>query len=300
MQLTLGQATYAFVPHPLLPPEMAEVLVIEGGEALTYQLQDVQNGELMALKLIKDPFRGPHVEYSLVALLPLARQPGFAVAHRLMLTATKYPETLQQFPALAGAILMPWLPGVSWAGILGTPTLRAQYTRDHARRLAALLGRVLATWEGAHLAHTDLAGGNLIIRPDFGGVECIDCERIYGPGAPVPQRLSLGSPGYQHPSLGVRGQWCAEGDRFAGAVLLTEMLASWAAPVQAQIALGAESLFQPTEMQVIETPKWHAVRDALWSLCPDALLLFDLAWTARDLAECPPLTAWQAPLATLF
>ena len=299
MSLTLGQATYTFTPHPLLPPEMEEVFVIEGGEALIYQLQEVSSGELLALKILKDSFRGPLVAYSLATLLPLARHPGFYVANRLMLTAANYPETIQRFPALEGAILMPWISGMAWASIISVPSMRATYTRAHARTLAVRMGRILATWEAAQLAHTDISGGNIIIGPDFRSIECIDCERIFGPGAPIPQRLNGGSPGYQHPLLKDRGQWCAEGDRFAGAVLLTEMLTCWAAPVQALIPAGADTLFQPREMHIIETPQWHAIRDALWSLCPDALVLFDLAWTSRDLADCPPLASWAEALAAL-
>ena len=129
------------------------------------------------------------------------------------------------------------------------------------------------------------------------GVEVIDCERIYGPDAPHLAHPSLGTPGYQHPHLGPQGQWCAPGDRFAGAIILTEILTWWDAAVRAQMLPAVESLFQPSEMGVLETQKWHAVRNALWKICPDALVLFDLAWTAPDLAGCPPLLTWAETLA---
>ena len=136
----------------------------------------------------------------------------------------------------------------------------------------------------------------MVIRPDSASPEVIDCERIYGPDAPQPQRLSLGSPGYQHPHLGAAGQWCAAGDRFAGAMLLTEQLTWGELHVQAQVPPGSETLFQPSEMGHVDTPKWHAVRNALWSICPDALVLFDLAWTSPTLEDCPPLRIWAETL----
>ncbi len=296
MLITVGTATYRFVPHPLLPPELAEVMVIEGSEALIYQIQDVRSGELLALKLLKDPYQGPHIAYSLAALAPLAALPGMRAAQRLLLTPARYPALLADQPALAGALLSPWLPGMTWASLLAQPASRAALPHAPMLRLAQQTARLLATWEAADLAHTDIAGGNVIIAPDFAGVALLDLERIYGPQAPMPTRLSLGSPGYQHPRLGAQGQWCAAGDRFAGALLLTELLVCAAAPVQAQLHPEAETLFLPHEVAALDTPKWSAVRDALWARCPDALTLFDLAWTSADLDDCPPLAAWHEAL----
>jgi hypothetical protein len=58
-------------------------------------------------------------------------------------------------------------------------------------------------------------------------VELLDLEGVYISGIPSPKRLSHGSPGYQHCRLGRQGQWSPYGDRFAGAILLTEMLTWW-------------------------------------------------------------------------
>ena len=59
----------------------------------------------------------------------------------------------------------------------------------------------------------------------------------------------------------------------------------WEPHVRAQTPDDAESLFQPQELQVMKTPRWQAVRDTLWSICPDALQLFERSDLVRIL--CP-------------
>ena len=67
-------------------------------------------------------------------------------------------------------------------------------------------------------------------------------------------------------------------DRFAGAVLLAEMLVWWDPRVSELTPDGAESIFQPLELQEVGHSRWERVRDALWATCPPALQLFDQAY----------------------
>lgn len=295
-QVYIGPAAYGFMPHPLFPADMDEVFVVEGGEALIYQLQNLATGDLWALKVSKPSYRGEHIARSVAALAPYANLPGLYLGNRLCITRQAHPQLVAQYPDLEFAVLMPWIAGRTWAGFLADPDTSATYTPYQARDLAAAAAQVLWDLEAHHLAHTDIAGGNVILAPDLKRVELLDIENLYMPNAPAPVRRSLGSPGYQHRSLDKRGQWRPEGDRFAGAMLLTEMLAWWDPTVRSRTQPGSDSLFQPAELQEVGSPNWQATRDALWAVCQPALPLFDAAWASNDLAACPELSAWALAL----
>jgi hypothetical protein len=290
--LALGSSTFAFMPHPLFATDADEVFAIEGGEAVIYQLRERSTGSLWAMKVTKPSYRDRHIARAAAALLPYASLPGLSLAHRTCLTRATHPELIARFPDLDYAVLMPWVSGRTWAGFMADRAAGERYTQEQATRLAIALAHALWNLEAHHFAHTDVAGGNLATAPDFKRVEFLDIEGLYMPNSPVPRQRSQGSPGYQHRALDQRGQWRPEGDRFAGAILLTEMLA-WCDPVvRAQATPEAEWLFQPLELQEVGSPLWQAVRDALWNVCRPALPLFDQAWASNDLSECPELSAW--------
>jgi hypothetical protein len=193
---------------------------------------------------------------------------------------------------------MPWIEGRTWAGLMLDRDYGSSHTLERAVDLARRTAHVLWSLEAYHLAHTDIAGANVILgaRGDARTVELLDLEYLYSSSAPPPARFSTGTLGYQHPHLGLRGQWDPHGDRFAGAILLTELLV-WADPaIRAATPAGAETLFQPFELQRTDFPRFEAVRDAVWAISPPALALFDQAWTAPDLASCPELSAWALAL----
>jgi hypothetical protein len=124
----------------------------------------------------------------------------------------------------------------------------------------------------------------------------LDLEGLYIPGVPPPPFCSQGSPGYQHRNPGPRGQWCPEGDRFAGAILLAEMLTWWNPSVRAQVADQADTLFQPAEPQTNTSLCLQEVRKTLLSMHPHLLSLFDYAWVSYSLVECPDFASWYSTL----
>lgn len=292
MSIMVGASSYRFMPHPLFAADMDEVFVVEGGEALIYQVQDLATSELWALKVIKPSYRGEQIARSAAALAPYANVPGLCLAQRLCLTRSAFPDLLSAHPDLEYAVLMPWLRGRTWASFLLDRAAGERYTGAEALRLALACVHVLWELEAHHLAHTDIASGNIVLMEDLARVELLDIENLYHPHAPAPKYMSRGTPGYQHRHLGRQGQWCPAGDRFASAILLAEMLSWWDPPVRALTPEGAESLFQPHELQEEGGARWQAMRDALWALCPAALALFDQAWASTTLDECPELAAW--------
>ena len=154
------------------------------------------------------------------------------------------------------------------------------------------LAGVLAAMEGKGLAHCDLSGPNVMLPPE-GGVVLVDVEEMYGAGFEQPEVLSSGSSGYAHRSA-AEGLWGPEADRFAGAVMLAEML-SWCDGRVREAAWG-ESYFDPDEMQE-ETERYRSLVEVLrgrWGA--SVARLFEWAWGSETLADCPTLGEWPGAL----
>jgi hypothetical protein len=294
--LWIGPTRYLFLPHPLFPNE-DEVFVIEGGQALIYQLQEPESRNLFALKVSKGWYRDDHLARVTTALARYVTLPGLSVARRLCLTKATHPELVTAYPDLEYALLMPWVQGRTWAGVMLDQQVSQNYTQQQAYQLALTTAQVLASLEAYQLAHTDIAGSNVMLSAPS-KVELLDIEGLWTPGLKRPKWRSRGSPGYQHRRLERTGQWQAAGDRFAGAILLTEML-TWCAPhIRMLVPPGGETLFQADELQQENTPKLQMVRQALWASCAPALELFDQAWRSRKLKQCPPMSSWAKCLAS--
>lgn len=293
--LSIDEREYRFVPHPYFPTD-DEVLAMEGGEAVVYQVQEVATRALYALKVPKPSYQDEHFVRVAATLTPYKHNPGFSLGNRICLTKKKHARLIAEYPELEFAILMPWLSGRTWAGLMLDQLASAHYSRSHAYQLAFSTAQVLWNLEAYHLAHTDIAGGNIMLSPDLNRVELLDIEGLYIQGAPMPKLRSQGSPGYQHCHLDQRGQWRPDGDRFAGAILITEML-TWVNPfVRALTPDNAESLFQTRELQGNRTRRWEMVWKTLKEICPPAVTLFEQAWTSRDLSECPDFSMWSLAL----
>lgn len=294
--LCIGPSCYRFMPDPFLAAEPENVFMLEGSEALIYQVQELGTGRPFALKVAKAETRGRHIEQAIIALARCPESPGLTLARqRLCLTKAAYPRLIATFPQLEYAVLMPWSEGRTWAGFMRDQRASEAYSAHQALNLTRMTALALRNLEAPGLAHSDIAGGNVLLLPRFQGIELLDLEGLYFPDASI-HRPNWGSPGYQHPHLGAEGQWCAEGDRFAGATLLTEMLTWWDPRVRAAAPPGAESLFRPQDVQERGTPLRAAVRAALEQICFPALDLFDQAWTSPDLGACPALERWASCL----
>lgn len=296
MHLAIGGMYCEFVPHPLFPEDSEAVFVLEGGEALVYQVRDVRTKSLYALKVIKPAYRSEHLARVAETIRRCTHISGFYLPNRLCLTTTEFADLIKTYPDLEYAILMPWLTGQTWSGLVQDQTASAHYTQQQACKLAAMVANLLRNLESLHLAHSDIAGGNIVLSPDLQHIQLLDLEGLYIPGVPPPPFCSQGSPGYQHRHPGPRGQWYPEGDRFAGAILLTEMLTWWNPRVRAHVPDYADTLFQPAQLQTNGLSLWQEVRNTLWSIRPELLHLFDRAWSSSSLAECPEMASWSALL----
>jgi hypothetical protein len=249
---------------------------------------------------LKAAYRSKHIVHVAEMIRRASHILGLYLPDRIYLTMAEHSDLIKTYPDLEYAVLMPWLIGKTWSGFMQDPAASASYTKQQACTLATTVANLLRSLESIHLAHSDIAGGNIFLSPDLQRIQLLDLEGLYTPGVPPPPFCSQGSPGYQHRNPGPRGQWCPEGDRFAGAILLTEMLTWWNPRVRAHVADHADTLFPPAELQMQSLSYLPEVRKTLWSILPDLLHLFDQAWSSSTLSECPELEQWSRILVSHF
>ncbi len=275
--------------------------MIEGQEGFIWPMRNLGDQTIWALKVLKPAYCSERQVGVAAALLAYRNVPGFILSQRICLTRSFAAELLAQFPALEYALLMPWLPWKTWAGLMRSPEISVGYTRKHALRLALATAHSLVELERRGYAHTDIAGSNVMYMQDFAQIELLDLEGLYAPELHAPEKVSYGSPGYQHRRLGRAGQWSPYGDRFAGAILLTEMLTWWHPLIRGQTSPDASTLFTSEDFARLEGPRIQTVRDILWSLDSQGglLKLFDQTWHAASLKACPDLQAWLLSLRQL-
>ncbi|HEC36530.1 MAG TPA: hypothetical protein ENI39_08355, partial [Anaerolineae bacterium] len=236
-ELLINGVTYRIAEHPAAP---GIPFGQAGRRAIVYQV--VAGDDKRALKVFSRRFRSPALVLVAQNLAPFASLPGLQVCQREVITPEQNPDLLRQHPDLAYTVLMPWIEGPTW---METMVQKRPLSPEESLALARSLASVLSRMEEEGLAHCDLSGPNVILPPG-GGVEMVDVEEMYGPEFERPEVLSSGSGGYAHRSV-AGGVWGLEGDRFAGAVMLAEML-GWC-DERVRGAAWGESYFAPEEVQ---------------------------------------------------
>ncbi len=276
-------------------------------------------GVRSALKVFKPRFRLPYLVSQAERIAAFAALPGLAACRRTVLTPSRHADLLRQHPDLTYAVLMPWIEGPTWQEVLLD---RRPLSPEQSLVLARGLAGTLVRMEEQGIAHCDLSAPNVMLpvltpSPAASGgfplplsrsagegegatgvgvrseVQLVDLEGLYAPGMVRPQELSSGSAGYAHRQA-AGGLWGPEADRFAGAVLLAEML-GWCDPQVVQAAWG-ESYFDPAEMQG-QGERSRLLSESLRRNWGDRVAaLFDRAWHSDTLADCPTFGEWLVAL----
>jgi len=294
-ELLITSKRYRFTEHPGLPPGSKYAYAQEGRAGVVYQLQR-EDGESRALKVFKAQYRQPSLVRLTQTLQTYAEVPGLQVCRRRILTPRDDAALLRQYRELTYSILMPWVNGITWSDVVlvRRPLLPSQ-SLGLARRLVA----VLTGMEERGVAHCDLSSANLIIHgldsetdaaPD---IALVDIEQLYAPDLERPAVLPGGSPGYAY-AVGSADDWGPDGDRFAGAVLLAEMLA-WC-DERVQQAAWESSYFEETDLQqpVERYQLLQKVIAAQWGT--DIASLFQQVWQSKGALECPSFGEWLVAL----
>ncbi len=291
-QLVIDEVEYTFSPHPVVP---TLVWGQEGRHAIVYRMEaqtarrrplDRANGNAYALKVFRPAFRHPGLLASAEALSWAHELPGMQVCDQRVITQETHPDLVAQYDDLDYAMVMPWIEGQTWFDFLQK---RERVSLDQSRALAENMAWVLYALELNHLAHCDLSSGNVIVDPSRDGIHLVDVEDLYSPWLTPPPMVPAGTPGYQHEEAAGEGQWRPTGDRFAGALLLAEML-GWAHPDVRKAAYG-ESYFAPGELQR-QTERYDILVDVLRAYDPGFAETFEAVWRSESLEKCPPLSSW--------
>ncbi|HNR95910.1 MAG TPA: SUMF1/EgtB/PvdO family nonheme iron enzyme [Anaerolineae bacterium] len=285
--LIIDGVTWKFGEHPLargMPYGQ------EGRQAVVYQL--VSGGESRALKVFKARFRVPGLVFLGEQMARYSSLPGLSVCSRTVLTPQNHATTLRGNADLLYAVLMPWIEGPTWMQVL---LEKRELSAGQSLSLARGLADVLATMEQRTVAHCDLSGPNVLL-PELGGgrgLALVDVEQMFAPELRQPETLPGGSPGYAHRSV-AGGLWAGNADRFAGALLLAEML-GWC-DTRVRSSAWGESYFDPAEVQHA-CPRLEILREVLdqhWGGAVAGLL--DRAWRSDTLSECATLGEWLLEL----
>jgi tetratricopeptide (TPR) repeat protein len=285
--LSIDGVPYRIAEHPAAP---GMPYGQTGRRATVYQLRGAAS-TLGALKVFTPAFRTPRTIEGTQRLAPFATLPGLQAATRSVLTPTTHAALLTEHPDLTYAVLMPWVSGETWQEIVLD---RRPLSVALCRALAEDLARVLATMERQSLAHCDLSGPSLLVTTSPPQMALVDLEDLFAPGLLQPEKLPGGSPGYAHRTAPA-GLWSAQADRFAGAVLLAEIL-GWC-DERVRAAAADESFFDPEEVQQ-PSARFTLLAEVLRTRWGAGLAeAFQEVWQSPTLAACPPLAGWAELLA---
>lgn len=272
---------------------------MEGGKAFVYRIRELGAGTEYALKVMKTRHRDPALEGVCDKLDALKTAPGMGVCERCCLSPATAPDAIRQYKNLAYAILMPWVDGFSWFDVLylgkrGRHTL----SKEQSVTLALNFAGVLARLEAMGVAHCDLSAGNIVIDTLALTVELIDVEDLFAPNFQTPTAIPYGTPGYQH-RASAGGQWGANADRFAAAVLMSEML-GWH-DTQVKSASYGETYFDPAELQTSGSQRLDVLSRAIASHRNGQALveLLRAAWESDTFEACPPLAQWAQAIGSV-
>jgi len=293
-ELVIGDTTYHLAEHPAAP---GIPYGQEGRQAVVYQLA-TQDGDAQALKVFKPRYRLPALVGQATKIAPLADLPGLQVCRRTVLSARRHRDLLRQHPDLTYAVLMPWVQGPTWMEVV---LEKRALTPEQSLELARALAEDLATMEEHGLAHCDLSGPNVLlpslipsaVPSAASSIQLVDVEQLYSSDLKRPELLPGGSPGYAHKTA-PEGMWGSTADRFAGAVLLGEML-GWCDARVREAAWG-ENYFDPHEVQR-DSDRYQtlvAILQERWG--DDVTRLFERAWRSEVLADCATFGEWLVTL----
>jgi hypothetical protein len=285
--LTMADGAYRVLAEDTFAVASQMAFVRQGRKAQVYKLRG-PDGRQYALKVF---FRGFSPDEMInYRLREFGHLDGLRVCQRRLITAEEAAALGE--PGLAGAVLMPWIDGVAWAAVIET---RRPLQPGTGLALGRRTAHVLAGLEAAGLAHADISSTNVVIQT-MAPVQLIDVEDMYHERFGQVPHVPAGSPGYAHPRH--VGESCRHpvGDRFAGAVLLAEML-TWPG-TGGRRATADISVFEPAELGK-RGPKFKRVHSGLAALSPALADLFEQAWSSPSLAECPPLAQWRIAIDAL-
>lgn len=274
----------------------------EGRQGTVYLLHSEERQQKKALKVFRSKLINPSTVHLSSQINKFSTMEGLTACERQTITPHNNPALLAAEPDLLYAVIMTWIDGPTWMDMVLN---KKQLTRRQSYTAAFALAEILVTMEQRGLAHCDLSGPNLILPMFSEGrnqvkssnfVQLIDLEQMFSIQFERPEYLPTGSPGYA-PKYADMQMWNAQSDRFSGAVLLMEMLASCTS-VLVEHAWG-ESYFEPSEMQTL-CDRYDRLLQAIKPVWGDGIVgLIQAAWESDELGQCPTFGQWLMELSRI-
>ncbi|EMA6343047.1 tetratricopeptide repeat protein [Bacillus cytotoxicus] len=291
-KIILNKDVYSFAKHPaVIGIDMPYGQ--EGRQGTVYQLKHETSAERIALKVFKERYRAE--KHQLAFLKPLSSLMGLKVCSRYIVTKEANASVIEKSADLVNSIVMPWIEGPTWADILQE---QRRLSKEQCFFIAEAFLTTLKMMEEHEVAHNDLSSSNVLIpflseNPIEGQhyIELVDVEQMYGPKSKRPSLLPAGSAGYA-PTYLENGVWQKEADRFAGAILLGEIL-SWCSEEVRNKKWTDASYFKADEMQK-ECERYTLLKQVLHNQWNGKIAqLFEQAWNSKTFAECPSFAQWH-------
>jgi hypothetical protein len=286
-------------------------IIHSGKEAVILELTDTSNNTKYGLKVTREEYGDSHDATSEALIHTALRSvPGCTwVSQRTTLTEASDSALLREYPVLRNSVLMPWFTMPTWGEFkfyyansqindFDKYTSQKPHNID-TQKLAYALARTLASLEEQNLAHRDISDNNCLLDFDRNEIKLIDFEGLYIGQSAAPKYGSAGSVGYQcHSSY--NNTWDKTADRFAGALLLCEMLCL-PQLFKTHGYLG-DAYFNQQEIDDRDSgcENYTALVHALAAVSPDLESLFKRTWAARKTSDCPSLAEWYQRIAELF
>ncbi len=292
-EITLKGKSFIFVEDPSEKNRPARQT---GSQASVYQLK-AHDGSLHALKVFLPAFRSRQTLDAVKVLNPLADLQGMRACRRIVLAEPQDASLLTTHPDLSYAILMPWMDGQTWQSVMQKKRALPQ---DECLAMARSLVTTLSGLEAQGVAHCQLESSNVLVKTDGDAlstqasrVTLVDLEGLYAPGLARPANLQPVFPGYGNPR-DQENHWDPTADRFAGAILIAEML-GWCDDRIVKAASGA-AFFDPQEIQQ-DCSRYKLMVEVLRTRFGEPVSqAFTKAWFSKEAGDCPALTAWREAL----
>lgn len=270
-----------------------------GSRAHVYKLKS--DGKMYALKVFKPEYQH---EYSSANFQffqqQLADIPAFYwVKQRILINQTEDSILITKYPHIENAILMPWLDYPTLDGLRKhiTQTLTRQ---DKCRALAGILAHTLAVLEHRGIAHGDISISNVLINWDEAELYIIDIEEMFHASLTKPSMVPLsngGTSGYRFRSTFT--SWQPEADRFAGAILISEILTL--SRTACRDASAEESYFTQDDLDrrfTSSIERFDTLKEEMQEITNGSKLiqLLEPTWRANAITDIPELVQWHTLL----
>lgn len=273
-----------------------------GARATVYRIMRIDTQEEFALKVFKEDYqvayRRENYEY-FQRTLPNILAFGW-VQQRMLLTEQDDATLIQEFPELRNAIVMPWfdLPQVDQVRqILQRKGGNSLAQTNKCKHFGQLLADTLAQLEQLGIAHGDIASSNVLIDWDRDELYIIDIEDMYHASLEQPittQNTRGGTGGYRFSDD--FSSWQSTADRFAGALLICELLTL--SSEECQEISAEESYFHQDNLDIraldgTNDKRFAVLYEELMQVNRAACDYLKTAWLNTNLANNPTMKQWS-------